>query len=89
VGEGEAYARTRRESLQSEQTRATGESNLRSLAPGYLITLARCPRAEQNTEHLIVGTKYELKSNAHGMSEHTKRGAESERTTLAEQSHIS
>ena len=88
VGIGETYARTRRESLQSEQTRATGESNLRALAPGYLITLARCPRAEQNAEHLIVGTQYDLKSNAHGMSEHAKRGAEWSFTTLTQPSSI-
>ena len=84
VADGENYARARRESLQAEQTRAVGEASLRTLAPGYLITLARCPRAEQNIEHLIVGLTYELKSNAHGMSEHAKRGVEWVFSTLTQ-----
>ncbi len=88
VGEGETYAKARRESLQSEQTRATGEGNLRALAPGYLMTLARCPRAEQNTEHLIVGVTYELKGNAHGMAEVATRGVECVFTTLTQPSAL-
>ena len=85
---GETYARTRRESLQAEQTRATGEGNLRALAPGYLITLARCPRVEQNIEHLIVGTKYDLKSNTHGLGDDIKHGAEWVFVTLSQPSSI-
>ena len=88
VGEGESYARTRREGLQSEQTRAAGDSNLRALAPGFLMTLARCPRAEQNVEHLIVGVKYDLKSNSHGMGDDEKHGAEWVFSTLAQPSSI-
>ncbi len=88
VGEGETYARTRRESLQSEQSRAAGESSLRTLAPGYLMTLARCPRAEQNVEHLIVGTQYVLKSNAHGMAAVSAEGVECIFTTLTQPSSI-
>ena len=88
VGEGEVYAKTRREALQSEQTRASGEGNLRSLAPGYLMTLARCPRAEQNTEHLIVGITYALKSNAHGMAAVATDGVECIFNTLTQPSAI-
>ncbi len=65
LDEGETYARTRMEALQAEQVRATGEGTLRTLAPGYLMTLARCPRSEQNVEHLIVGITYYLKDNTY------------------------
>jgi type VI secretion system secreted protein VgrG len=88
IGDGETYARTRRESLQSEQTRATGEGNLRTLAPGYLMTLARCPRSEQNGEHLIVGVRYELKSNAHGMADLAAKGVEWDFATLTQPASI-
>ncbi len=88
VSDGEFYARTRREALQSEQTRATGEGNLRSLAPGYLMSLARCPRAEQNTEHLIVGITYALKSNTHGMGAVATDGVECIFNTLTQPSSV-
>lgn len=63
LSDGENYARTRMEALQAEQVRATGEGTLRTLAPGYLMTLTRCPRSDQNGEHLIVGVTYFLKDN--------------------------
>ena len=63
VGDGENYAKARMEALQSEQTRATGEATLRTLAPGYLMKLARCPLTRQNREHLIIGVTYKLVNN--------------------------
>jgi type VI secretion system secreted protein VgrG len=66
LGDGERYAQTRMEALQAEQVRATGEGSLRTLAPGYLMTLVRCPRSDQNREHLIVGINYYLKDNSYG-----------------------
>ena len=88
VGEGETYAKARREGLQSEQTRASGEGNFRGLAPGYLMTLARCPRADQNAEHLIVGVTYNLQSNAHGMAADAAEGVELVFTTLSQPSAV-
>jgi len=63
VGDGENYARMRMQALQAEQVRATGDGTLRTLAPGYTMTLERCPRADQNGEHLVVGISYFWKDN--------------------------
>ena len=63
VGDGESYARTRLEALQAEQVRATGEATVRTAAPGYLFNLTRCPLADQNGQHLIVGVNYRLRNN--------------------------
>ncbi len=63
VGDGENYARARIEALQAEQVRATGEATVRTAAPGYLFNLTRCPLADQNGQHLIVGVNYRLRNN--------------------------
>ncbi len=63
VGDGENYARARIEALQAEQVRATGEATVRTAAPGYLFNLTRCPLADQNAQHLIVGVNYRLRNN--------------------------
>jgi type VI secretion system secreted protein VgrG len=63
LGDGEQYAKTRMQALQSEQARASGVASLRSLATGKLFSLSHHPRADQNIEHLIVGVTYFLKDN--------------------------
>ncbi len=62
--EGEAYANVRLESLQSEYDRAQGHTTVRTMAPGYLFTLERCPRADQNRQYLAVAATYFFRDNA-------------------------
>ena len=88
VGDGENYARARMEALQAEQARASGDGTLRTLAPGYLMTLARCPRGDQNREHLIVGVTYHLKDNPYGSTASTTAGAEWNFAVLAQPTSI-
>jgi len=64
VGEGENYAGVRLESLESEHDRAEGNTTVRTMAPGYLFTLERCPRADQNREYLTVAVNYFFRDNA-------------------------
>jgi uncharacterized protein involved in type VI secretion and phage assembly len=35
-----------------------GNTTVRTMAPGYLFTLERCPRADQNREYLAVAVNY-------------------------------
>ena len=86
VGDGETYARTRMQALQAEQVRASGEATLRTLAPGYLMTLARCPLNEQNGEHLIVGVTYLLKNNDYQIVDAKDAGAAWNFTVLTQPS---
>ncbi len=63
-GEGESYAGVRMESLQSEYERAQGHTTVRTMAPGYLFTLERCPHADQNRQYLAVAATYFFRDNA-------------------------
>lgn len=64
VADGENYAAARLESLESEHDRAEGNTTVRTMAPGYLFTLERCPRADQNREYLSVAANYFFRDNA-------------------------
>ena len=64
VGDGENYSGVRLESLQSEHERTQGQTTVRTMAPGYLFTLERCPRADQNREYLSVVVSYNFRDNA-------------------------
>ena len=64
VGDGENYADVRLESLESEHDRTEGNTTVRTMAPGYLFTLERCPRADQNREYLAVAVNYFFRDNA-------------------------
>lgn len=64
VGDGENYSAARLESLESEHDRAQGNTTVRTMAPGYLFTLERCPRADQNREYLAVAVNYFFRDNA-------------------------
>ena len=46
--------RTRLEELQRPKEVVTAHSTVRGLAPGYLFTLERCPRRDQNREYLLL-----------------------------------
>lgn len=62
--DGDRYAGVRLESLQSEYERAQGHTTVRTMAPGYLFTLERCPRADQNRQYLAVEVTYFFRDNA-------------------------
>jgi type VI secretion system secreted protein VgrG len=64
VGDGESYAGVRLDSLESEHERGQGHTTVRTMAPGYLFNLERCPRADQNREYLAVGATYYFRNNA-------------------------
>ncbi|MDN7859932.1 type VI secretion system tip protein TssI/VgrG [Burkholderia cepacia] len=62
---GAHYSRVRLEEQQAEHERASADTDVRGAAPGYLFTLERCPRADQNREHLIVRCQYRFQENAY------------------------
>ena len=63
-GEGDTYASVRMETLVAEQERAQGHCVLRTMATGYLYTLDKCPRTDQNREYLTVACTYFFRDNA-------------------------
>ncbi|MET5012732.1 contractile injection system protein, VgrG/Pvc8 family, partial [Burkholderia pseudomallei] len=55
----------RHEEQQAEHERASADTEVRGAAPGYLFTLAHCPRADRNREFLIVRCQYRFQENAY------------------------
>jgi type VI secretion system secreted protein VgrG len=62
--DGEEYAKVRLQTLQAEQERAQGHCTVRTMAPGFLFKLERCPRADQNREYLSIAATYFFRDNA-------------------------
>lgn len=60
---GARYGRVRLEALQSEHERVEAHTDVRAMAPGYLFTLERCPRAEQNRAYLVLRCRYRFREN--------------------------
>ncbi|KTB70666.1 type VI secretion system Vgr family protein [Pseudomonas syringae] len=58
--DGEHYARTRLEALQSLHERIELSGNARGLGAGHLFSLTGFGRQDQNREYLIVGARYYL-----------------------------
>ncbi|MGH8419848.1 MAG: type VI secretion system Vgr family protein [Pseudomonas sp.] len=56
--DGEHYARTRIEAIQSLHERVEFNGNARALSAGHLFSLTGFSRQDQNREYLIVGTRY-------------------------------
>ncbi len=56
--DGEHYARTRIEAIQSLHERVEFNGNARGLSAGHLFSLTGFSRQDQNREYLIVGTRY-------------------------------
>ena len=56
--DGEHYARTRIEALQSLHERVELSGNARGLGAGHLFSLSGFSRQDQNREYLIVGARY-------------------------------
>ena len=63
LDDGENYARVRFEQQSSEREVARGEGVLRTIAPGYLFSLEKYPRADQNQEYLIESARYQFEEN--------------------------
>ena len=63
VGDGENYARVRIEQQKAEREVAQGEGNARNIAPGYLFTLSKYTRSDQNKEYLIESAYYRFEEN--------------------------
>ncbi|WP_239384449.1 type VI secretion system Vgr family protein, partial [Delftia tsuruhatensis] len=57
-GDGENYARVRIEQQKAQREMAQGEGNARNIAPGYLFTLSKYPRQDQNKPYLIESATY-------------------------------
>lgn len=64
LDEGETYAGVRLETLEGEHERTQGHTTVRTMAPGYLFNLERCPRGDQNREYLSVAATYFFRDNA-------------------------
>jgi type VI secretion system secreted protein VgrG len=63
-GDGETYTGVRLESLEAEHERTQGQTSVRTMAPGYLFNLERCPRADQNREYLALAVDYYFRDNS-------------------------
>jgi type VI secretion system secreted protein VgrG len=58
--DGEQYAAVRLDEFGTQFETAQAETNARGVAVGSLFTLERCPRADQNREHVIIAATYDL-----------------------------
>ncbi|WP_447795365.1 type VI secretion system Vgr family protein [Pseudomonas farris] len=58
--DGEHYARTRIEALQTQHEQVEFAGNARGLGSGHLFSLTGFSRQDQNREYLIVGTRYSI-----------------------------
>ena len=63
MGDGENYARVRIEQQKAQREIAQGEGNARNVAPGYLFTFSKYPRADQNKEYLVESAYYRFEEN--------------------------
>ena len=59
-GDGESYAKTWLEGLQTQHQQARGHGNARGLAVGGLFKLSEYPREDQNREYLITSAHYDF-----------------------------
>lgn len=58
--DGEHYARTRLEALQSQHERVELSGNARALGSGHLFSLSGFTRKDQNREYLIIAARYHI-----------------------------
>lgn len=84
---GTDYARVRLEQLQVLHERAHASTNVRAMAPGYLFTLTRCPRTDQNREYLAVRCRYRFCENAYA-SDREAQAVQHETEVLAQPSSL-
>src|SRR3989344_7538525 len=69
-GDGEHYARTRIEAIQTQYERVQLRGTARGIGSGHLFSMTRYPRADQNREYLVVGARYTV------VQEHYETGFE-------------
>jgi type VI secretion system secreted protein VgrG len=69
-GDGEHYARTRIEAIQTQYERVQLRGTARGIGSGHLFSLTRYPRGDQNREYLVVGARYKV------VQEHYETGFE-------------
>ena len=67
--DGEQYASVRIDELGTQFETGHGVTNARGITVGALFTLDRCPRADQNCEHLVVSSNYDLEFSDYEASE--------------------
>jgi len=70
--DGDRYARIRLEELSYPHEICTGQSDARGICTGYLFTLNRHTRRDQNREYLVISTEYQ----AAAQSYETSRGSD-------------
>src|SRR5919106_1544766 len=58
--DGEQYASVRIDELGTQFETARAVTNARGITVGALFTLDKCPRGDQNREHLVVAANYDL-----------------------------
>ena len=63
AGDGENYARISIEQQSAPREAVHGEGNARNIAPGYLFTFSKYPRADQNKQYLIESAYYRFEEN--------------------------
>ena len=69
-GDGENYARTRIEELQSQYELIKAVSDSRGICTGYNFTLAEYPRQDRNKKYLITSANYTIDSDDFDSSAH-------------------
>ena len=85
---GTQYATTRIEALQQPKEIVTAQSTVRGLAPGYLFTLERCPRRDQNREYLILGVNAFVRNNPYHTGKSSSRISSASRRVQLQPSYI-
>ncbi len=71
---GAQYASTRLEELQRPKEIVTAHGTARGLTPGYLFTVERCPRRDQNRNYLLLSVELFVRNNPY----HTGTGRPAE-----------
>lgn len=72
IGAGETLTRLRREEQHTRYQRFEGSANARGLSVGYKFKLTDHPRADQNTEYLIVSARFSLANDDYLARGHTQ-----------------
>ncbi|MFO7884478.1 MAG: type VI secretion system tip protein TssI/VgrG [Desulfobacteraceae bacterium] len=66
--EGDRYARVRMEELAHSHEICSGQSDARGICPGYVFTLNRHPRRDQNKSYLVKSTDYQVSAQSYETS---------------------
>ncbi|MFO7912906.1 MAG: type VI secretion system tip protein VgrG [Desulfotignum sp.] len=66
--DGDRYARIRLEELSYPHEICTGQSDARGICTGYLFTLNRHTRRDQNREYLVISTEYQAAAQSYETS---------------------